>query len=57
MKDNEFSIMNTPKIQKLSSQYFENSFGSDDSFVEDDIEKDPDWTQTPLYNRIRKLLV
>ncbi|KAF7418101.1 hypothetical protein HZH68_000754 [Vespula germanica] len=56
MKDNEFSIMNTPKIQKLSSQYFENSFGSDDSFVEDDIEKDPDWTQTPLYNRIRKLL-
>lgn len=30
---------------------------SDDSNVEDDVERDPDWTQTPLYNRIQKLLV
>ncbi|XP_031828912.1 kinesin-like protein 3A isoform X2 [Nomia melanderi] len=29
---------------------------SDDSNIEDDVERDPDWTQTPLYNRIQKLL-
>ncbi|XP_003703069.1 kinesin-like protein 3A isoform X1 [Megachile rotundata] len=30
---------------------------TDDSIVEnDDTENDPDWTQTPLYNRIQKLL-
>lgn len=30
---------------------------TDDSTIEDDVEKDPDWTRTPLYNRIRNLLV
>lgn len=49
--------MITPKVQKISSKYYENSFLSDDSFVEDDVEKDPDWTRTPLYNKIQKLLV
>ncbi|XP_071860404.1 kinesin-like protein 3A [Bombus fervidus] len=29
---------------------------TDDSTIEDDVEKDPDWTRTPLYNRIRSLL-
>lgn len=35
----------------------ENSYPhSDDSPVED-VENDPDWTRTPLYNRIQSLLV
>ncbi|KAF7401535.1 hypothetical protein HZH68_007355 [Vespula germanica] len=56
-KNNEdSSIMITPTVQKISSKYYENSFLSDDSFVEDDVEKDPDWTRTPLYNKIQKLL-
>ncbi|KOC66714.1 Chromosome-associated kinesin KIF4A [Habropoda laboriosa] len=30
---------------------------TDDSIItDDDVEKDPDWTNTPLYNRIQKLL-
>lgn len=30
----------------------------DDSILDcDDTEKDPDWTRTPLYNRIQKLQV
>lgn len=29
----------------------------DSSMIEDDIDKDPDWKKTPLYNRIQKLQV
>jgi len=25
--------------------------------IEDDVDKDPDWKKTPLYNRIQKLQV
>lgn len=30
---------------------------SDDSIADDDVENDPDWTKTPLYSRIQKLMV
>ena len=30
---------------------------SDESIVDDDVENDPDWIKTPLYNRIQKLMV
>lgn len=29
----------------------------DSSMMEDDVDKDPDWKKTPLYNRIQKLQV
>jgi hypothetical protein len=29
----------------------------DDSLIEDDVSKDPDWKKTPLYNRIQKIQV
>ncbi|XP_053989856.1 chromosome-associated kinesin KIF4A-like [Hylaeus volcanicus] len=50
-----------PKVKKQTSRLVElvdaNTCPlSDDSINEcDDIEKDPDWMHTPLYNRIRKL--
>ncbi|XP_014603835.1 PREDICTED: chromosome-associated kinesin KIF4 [Polistes canadensis] len=50
------SITSMTKVQTLSSNYVNNFFASDDSISDDDVEKDPDWTQTPLYNKIRKLL-
>ncbi|XP_046605558.1 chromosome-associated kinesin KIF4-like isoform X1 [Neodiprion virginianus] len=29
---------------------------TDDSLLEDDVEKDPDWTKTPLFSRISKIM-
>lgn len=33
------------------------SMFSDESIADDDVENDPDWTKTPLYHRIQKLMV
>ncbi|KAG7209375.1 hypothetical protein KM043_015475 [Ampulex compressa] len=42
------------RTQKIIEE--ENTYAlSEDSLVEDDVEKDPDWTKTPLYKRIQKL--
>lgn len=30
---------------------------NDNSVIEDDVDKDPDWKKTPLYSRIQKLQV
>ncbi|XP_076246132.1 kinesin-like protein 3A [Calliopsis andreniformis] len=56
---NESSL---PKAKKKSTRVTtlieeDLDFATDDSMFEgDDKEKDPDWTDTPLYNRIHKLL-
>ncbi|KAK2579122.1 hypothetical protein KPH14_001293 [Odynerus spinipes] len=62
LKENNSRKNNTSK-SSINSIKKEISFGdenslvlTDDSFVEDDLEKDPDWSQTPVYNRIQKLL-
>ncbi|KAK1120467.1 hypothetical protein K0M31_012444 [Melipona bicolor] len=47
--------MRPKKVRELKSKDFELEI--DDSSTEDDnVEKDPDWIQTPLYNRIQSLL-
>ncbi|OAD60477.1 Chromosome-associated kinesin KIF4, partial [Eufriesea mexicana] len=54
-KLNEELQLYKQKCQVLEQK--EDIYFEDDSIIEeDDIEKDPDWTQTPLYNRIRSLL-
>lgn len=46
----------TPEVTQIANE--ESYVLTDDSIVdEDDTEKDPDWMRTPLYNRIKKLLV
>ncbi|CAD1473299.1 unnamed protein product, partial [Heterotrigona itama] len=57
--ENESKIQNEnvkpKKVREFKSKNYE--LETDDSSTEDDnIEKDPDWIQTPLYNRIQSLL-
>ncbi|KAG5310628.1 KIF4 protein, partial [Acromyrmex insinuator] len=42
---------------KIKEEIFENAYLSynDSLVIEDDVDKDPDWKNTPLYNRIQKL--
>ena len=48
--------MRPKKVREFKSKDFE--LVTDVSSTEDDnVEKDPDWIQTPLYNRIQNLLV
>lgn len=55
-KNANSSNTSNPK-QKKTTVFDENSFVlTDDSYVEDDVEKDPDWSRTPVYSRIQKLL-
>jgi len=43
---------------KIEEIIDENYLSHDDSsMMEDDVDKDPDWKKTPLYNRIQKLQV
>lgn len=44
------------KPDSIKTQQVEDSFIDTDDSIDDDVERDPDWTQTPLYNRIQKLL-
>ena len=43
------SLLDTPEYNAIIL--------TDESLVDDDVENDPDWTKTPLYNRIQKLMV
>lgn len=47
--------MKPKKVRKFESINFE--LETDDSSIEDDVDKDPDWRKTPFYNRIKSLLV
>ncbi|KAI4490936.1 hypothetical protein M0802_010610 [Mischocyttarus mexicanus] len=55
-KNNIKKSVNTNMTKVKTSTNCDNFYASDDSITDDDVEKDPDWTQTPLYRKIRKLL-
>jgi len=50
---------NSSKKRKMESEIIDENYLShdDSSMMEDDVDKDPDWKKTPLYNRIQKLQV
>lgn len=56
---NEQNKRSWPKKEKSSKmEITHNIIELDDSLtIEDDVNKDPDWRRTPLYNRIRKIEV
>ncbi|XP_076378598.1 kinesin-like protein 3A [Megalopta genalis] len=53
---NEISKSKIRRQTKVTDLIDENTFPDSDGsqIYDDDVEKDPDWTRTPLYNRMRK---